>query len=71
MTQCQDEYRILYHGVSKILRACENFGKLNAQGQEIAMIHSQEKGISFAPASRREKELKSIINFRDRDVKRC
>ena len=27
-------------GVSKILRACRNFGKVNGLGQQIAMIHS-------------------------------
>ena len=29
MTQCKNECRILSHGVSKILRACRNFGKVN------------------------------------------
>ena len=28
-TQCKNECRILSHGVSKILRACRNFGKVN------------------------------------------
>ena len=37
---------------------------MNAQGQEIAMIHSQEKGISFAPASRRV----SVFGKRQRKV---
>ena len=39
-TQCQDECRIQSHSVSKILRACRNFGRLIAYGQEITMIHS-------------------------------
>ena len=30
MTQCKNGCRILSHGISKFLRACRNFGKVNA-----------------------------------------
>ena len=39
-TQCKNECRILSHGVSKILRACRNFGKVNGYGKQKALIHS-------------------------------
>ena len=32
-TQCKNECRILSHGVSKILRACKNFGMVDGKGQ--------------------------------------